>query len=313
MAVGAAIGGAKLVGGAILGSSAVGAWSSRKQAKEQRKAAEKNIAWQQDVFAQQREDAKPWRDAGVNALEQLQTGIQNGSFDPARFTTTAKNPNALSFTGEDPEALQFTGKDPGEFEFTFDESSPAYQFIKAEGVSALDKSAAARGKLLSGDQQKAVTEFSQNLASQEYQNQFNRSLTQHQTKVNAFNRGRQDQIAEHQSKVNAFNRGRQDQLAEHNSSVNAFNRQYQMDLDKYRFNEAGKGQRFNMLSSLARTGQISNQATAAARDAMAGRVGNSLLNIGQANANQYAGYAQAANQGIQNYLTYDTAGLGGKG
>lgn len=53
------------------------------------------------------------------------------------------------------------------------ETSPGYQFRYGEGIRALDQSAASRGKLLSGGQQKAVTQYGQNVASQEYQNWLN--------------------------------------------------------------------------------------------------------------------------------------------
>lgn len=49
-------------------------------------------------------------------------------------------------------------------------TSPGYQFRVAEGVKALERGAAARGGLLSGAQQKALTRYGQDVASQEYQN-----------------------------------------------------------------------------------------------------------------------------------------------
>ena len=54
------------------------------------------------------------------------------------------------------------------------EATPAFQFQLEQGVNALDRSAAARGKLLSGQQVKAVQQFGQGLASQESNNQLNR-------------------------------------------------------------------------------------------------------------------------------------------
>lgn len=46
--------------------------------------------------------------------------------------------------------------------------SPGFEFRKQEGVDALDRSAAARGQLLSGQQRKEVLDFGQNLASAEF-------------------------------------------------------------------------------------------------------------------------------------------------
>lgn len=49
-------------------------------------------------------------------------------------------------------------------------TSPGYQWRLGQGISALDRSAAAKGRLLSGGQTKAVQEYGQGLASAEYQN-----------------------------------------------------------------------------------------------------------------------------------------------
>ena len=48
-----------------------------------------------------------------------------------------------------------------------------------EGVNALDRSAASRGRTLSGAQDRAVTRYGSDLASQEFGNAFNRSLTEY--------------------------------------------------------------------------------------------------------------------------------------
>jgi hypothetical protein len=50
------------------------------------------------------------------------------------------------------------------------QKTPGYQFRMQSGVDALDKSAAASGSLLSGAQQKALTEYGQNFGTNEYQN-----------------------------------------------------------------------------------------------------------------------------------------------
>ena len=52
--------------------------------------------------------------------------------------------------------------------------SAAYQFRFGQGMDALDKSAAARGSLFSGAHSKDAMTFGQGLASQEYDNQWNR-------------------------------------------------------------------------------------------------------------------------------------------
>jgi hypothetical protein len=53
------------------------------------------------------------------------------------------------------------------------QQTPGYQFRMQSGLDALDKSAAASGSLLSGAQQKALTEYGQNFGTNEYQNSLN--------------------------------------------------------------------------------------------------------------------------------------------
>lgn len=52
--------------------------------------------------------------------------------------------------------------------------TPGYQFRLGEGIKALDRSAAARGRLRSGAQVKAITKFGQDYATNEYDNMLRR-------------------------------------------------------------------------------------------------------------------------------------------
>ena len=58
------------------------------------------------------------------------------------------------------------------------EQDPGYAFRQSEGMKALERSAAARGGLLSGGAMKGIQRFGQDLASQEYGNAFNRYQTE---------------------------------------------------------------------------------------------------------------------------------------
>ena len=64
------------------------------------------------------------------------------------------------------------------------EQDPGYQFRQAEGLKALQRSAAARSMLQSGSNLKGITSFGQDLASQEYQNAFNRYQVNRSNKLN---------------------------------------------------------------------------------------------------------------------------------
>lgn len=63
---------------------------------------------------------------------------------------------------------------PGQGTYNYFMASPDYQFRQKEGINALDRSAAARGMLLSGAQARGVTDYASNLAAGEYGNWFNR-------------------------------------------------------------------------------------------------------------------------------------------
>jgi hypothetical protein len=62
-------------------------------------------------------------------------------------------------------------------------ADPGYGFRLSEGQKALERSAAARGGLLSGATGKALTRFGQEMGSQEYQNAFNRYQAERAAKL----------------------------------------------------------------------------------------------------------------------------------
>jgi len=110
-------------------------------------AADRATALQQSQYDQTRADLAPYRMAGTNALAQLTAGTAPGG--------------------------QFT-KSFGMSDFAQD---PGYGFRMSEGLKALDRTAAARGGLLSGATLKGAQRYGQDLGSQEYQNAFNRYQT----------------------------------------------------------------------------------------------------------------------------------------
>jgi hypothetical protein len=148
---------------AILGSALLGAASSRSAAKTQSSAAaqaadvqkqvaDQQTALQREMFERTREDQAPYRQAGYNALAEMQR-------------TAGNVPGAFKF---------------GAGDFTAD---PGYGFRLSEGQKALDRQAAARGGLISGGALKAATRFGQEMGSQEFGNAYNRALTGYNTDV----------------------------------------------------------------------------------------------------------------------------------
>jgi hypothetical protein len=137
---------------AIVGSAVVGASAAKSASKTQAAAAGQASDLQREIFEQTRADQAPYREAGYNALANLQR-------------TAGNVPAAFKF---------------GDYEFKAD---PGFGFRLAEGQKALDRQAAARGGLISGGALKAATRFGQEMGSQEYGNAYNRALTSYNTDV----------------------------------------------------------------------------------------------------------------------------------
>lgn len=130
------------VAGAAIGAAGA-LYSANKQAGAAEDAANaSNQATQQSIAEQRREfdinqtNQQPWLDAGKGALGQMQS-LNSGDFS--------------SFN-----------------------QSPDYQFALSQGLLGLDNSAASRGSLFSGGHSADVMNFAQGLASQNYNNYYNR-------------------------------------------------------------------------------------------------------------------------------------------
>ena len=157
MGIETAIGaGASLLGGAM-GSSA-----ASKAANAQVEAARIAAQTQMNMFNRSVKLQEPFRQAGLYGKNMLLTylGMAGG------------NPNDKWSYGR--------YRDPGLSLRDF-QADPGYNFRQQEGMKALERSAAARGMALSGPMLKGIQRFSQDLASQEYTNAFNR----HQVERNA--------------------------------------------------------------------------------------------------------------------------------
>ena len=76
------------------------------------------------------------------------------------------------------------GRDTRDFSMNDFQVDPGYGFRLAEGNKALERSAAARGMLMSGSMLKGAQRFGQDMASNEYQNAFNRFQTNRSSRLN---------------------------------------------------------------------------------------------------------------------------------
>lgn len=129
--------------GSITGSNKQ-AKAAQEASNQQYEATKYATDQQKQMFDEVRKDQQPYMQAGYDALKQLMGGMsQNGQFMQA-----------------------YNGQDIY--------NDPSYKFRLNQGLDAVQSGAAAQGGLLSGATQKALNDYAQNFASQEYQNAYNR-------------------------------------------------------------------------------------------------------------------------------------------
>lgn len=131
----------------IIGSSKQAA-AAREAAREQTKATKAAMAAQEKALERQIGLQEPFRQSGVNALTEYGTASQYTPFGMDQFN-----------------------------------ADPGYQFRMSEGLKALERSAASRGILASGETLKNITRFGQDTASQEYENAFQRYLKEREQRL----------------------------------------------------------------------------------------------------------------------------------
>lgn len=170
--------GAGVAGLAAAGIGAVGASKASKaqtqvagmQADTARETAGAQLQLGREQLAQQKELyergiglQEPFRQAGITAQNRLITllGLPGGNTKARDFASMIV-----------PFGMKQFKADPG------------YAFRMSEGMDALERSAAARGGLLSGATLKGIQRFGQNLASEEYANAFNRYQIERAARLN---------------------------------------------------------------------------------------------------------------------------------
>lgn len=132
-----------------VGSSLAGTLGSMGAARSMSNANQAIADSNYRIFQEQKALQEPWRAAGEEALNKLRS----------------------------PE-MQFTPFSADKFQ-----ADPGYAFRLSEGMKSLDRTAAARGGLLSGSTLKGAQRYGQDLASQEYQNAYNRYNTDYNMKL----------------------------------------------------------------------------------------------------------------------------------
>ena len=162
MPIAPVVGAALIAGTAAVAGGAMAASGAKKASKAQVQASQEANAAQERMFAEQNRLQEPFRQGGLTAQNEIMQLLGIGG-----------DKNAAGYGS--------LGKSFGETEFQQD---PGYAFRQSEGMKALERSAAARGMLSSGATMKGIQRFGQDLASQEYQNAFNRYQTERAAKLN---------------------------------------------------------------------------------------------------------------------------------
>lgn len=147
---------------AITGSALLGANAAQNAAETQAAAQQRANDLIYKMYQEQVGLQAPFREAGLTA--------QNRMLD---LLGLSANTGAAGYGS--------LNKPFGMEQFQAD---PGYAFRLSEGVKALERSRAQAGGLLSGGTGKALTRYGQDLASQEYQNAFNRYQTERANQLN---------------------------------------------------------------------------------------------------------------------------------
>jgi len=146
IAVAGASAGSSIIGGAMQGRAAT------KAANAQVASAAEASRLQREMFDEQVRLQEPFRQGGITGqnrmMELMGIGGNAGAADYGRY-----------------------GRD---FSMNDFQADPGYAFRLAEGNKALERSAAARGMVLSGSMFKGLQRYGQDMGAQEYQNAFNR-------------------------------------------------------------------------------------------------------------------------------------------
>jgi len=121
------------------------------------------LAYQKEKDALAQQNAAPWLHAGQEALGQLSGYLSPGGALTQGFNEQFQAPTSIT-----------------------EQNDPGYQFRLQQGQKALQNSAAAKGGLLSGNTAKAFEDYTQQSASNEYGNVYNRAMQEYMNRYNVF-------------------------------------------------------------------------------------------------------------------------------
>lgn len=164
----AAIGlGTSIVGGIMGGSAAKNAAAAQQAGAEKAAstigaAGAASSATNDKTWAQTQATNQPYLNAGSNAINTINSGLQQGG----QFSTTPQFVAPTAVT---------------------EQNDPGYQFRLQQGQQALERSAAARGNVLGAGTSKALARYGQDYGSNEYSKVYDRSMQGYQANLNSQN------------------------------------------------------------------------------------------------------------------------------
>jgi hypothetical protein len=220
-----------------LGAANAQAGASENAANLQAQEAQNSLNFQKQEFGTEQQNLAPFLQAGQGAVGEL--------------SNLTKTPGQGLLT---PWTQQFQAPTAQQAAQT-----PGYQFQLQQGEQALQNSAAAQGGLLSGGTATALDQYSQGLASTDYQQAYNNALTQYQQSYNQFE----------------------------NNQANEYNRLAGL---------AGTGQ--TSAAQLGQEGQQAASNVTQIGGLAGQQIGQSLQNAGAATASGYAGLANSLGGGV---------------
>lgn len=190
MPIGGAIAAVGTVAAGAIGANAQ-ASAAKKAANAQVQAADQATALQGQIYQDQRQLLSPSITAGAQARarqmamegfspEEIKAYLNSTAAAVNQSTPGTSTPNGRGSFGGVPNAAApvSTGGTPADTSwvdnYQYAPSSPSYQFRLDQGSKALQRSAAAKGDLFSGQTGQALTDYGQNVASTEFENDYRR-------------------------------------------------------------------------------------------------------------------------------------------
>lgn len=248
-----------------IGSALIGSNAASSAANTQAQASQNALNAQQQMFNTLQQNQQPYLQTGYNTLNNLSGGVSPVS---SGYFTNAPSTYSPVQTQQFQTLTPFTNAD------LTAQLAPNYQWMLNQGTQAAQQATNAAGG--GSNLGLAAANFAENYAGNAYQNALNNYLTQQQVGFN------------------------QQQTQQQNTVQNALAQQAQ----GYNQQTANQTNIYNRLASLAGLGQTAlGQSTQATTSGM-NTLGNTISNIGTAQAAGQIGSANALSGGLTNLGNY---------